>query len=254
MRTGVVLPTFRDTPDEAFAAARAAVGAGVDGVFCYDHIWPLGQPERPALAPFPVLGALAARLPERGDAGGGPFLGTLVARVGLVPNAVLAAQFRALDRVAPGRVIAGLGTGDRLSEQENRAYGIPFPPAAERRAALVELARVLGRDGIAVWVAGGSAGRTEEARASGAALNLWDAAPATVAERAGAPDAPEVTWAGPPPAADPPLAERLRALHEAGATWAVFGWPVDLEELVAAARAADDGAGGPASAGAGRGP
>ncbi len=62
MRTGVVLPTFRDTPDEAFAAAAAAVAAGVDGVFCYDHIWPLGQPQRPALAPFPLLGALATLL------------------------------------------------------------------------------------------------------------------------------------------------------------------------------------------------
>jgi alkanesulfonate monooxygenase SsuD/methylene tetrahydromethanopterin reductase-like flavin-dependent oxidoreductase (luciferase family) len=63
IRTGIVLPTFRDTPDEAFAAAADAVEAGIDGLFCYDHIWPLGQPERPALAPFPVLGALAARHP-----------------------------------------------------------------------------------------------------------------------------------------------------------------------------------------------
>ena len=62
-----------------------------------------------------------------------------MARVGLVPNAVLAAQFVALDGLAPGRVIAGLGTGDRLSEEENRAYGIPFAPAAERRAAMMEL-------------------------------------------------------------------------------------------------------------------
>ena len=60
MRTGVVLPTFRDTPDEAFDAAASAVAAGVDGVFCYDHIWPIGQPERPALA---LLGAVDRRAP-----------------------------------------------------------------------------------------------------------------------------------------------------------------------------------------------
>ena len=86
IRTGVVLPTFRDRPDEAFAAAAEAVAAGVDGLFCYDHIWPMGQPERPALAPFPVLGALATRLGPPRAAGEGPFLGTLVARVGLAPN------------------------------------------------------------------------------------------------------------------------------------------------------------------------
>src|SRR5271170_7936087 len=107
MRTGVVLPTFRDRPDAAFAAATAAVTAGVDGVFCYDHIWPIGQRERPALAPFPLLGALATMLGPPSRPGGGPYLGTLVARVGLVPTAVLGAQFVALERLAPGRVIAG---------------------------------------------------------------------------------------------------------------------------------------------------
>jgi len=250
MRTGVVLPTFRDRPDDAFAAATEAVAAGVDGLFCYDHIWPLGQRERPALAPFPVLGALATRLgPPRAE-GDGPFLGTLVARVGLAPNAVLAAQFGALERLAPGRVIAGLGTGDRMSEEENRAYGIPFPPAAARRAQLVELGRELGASGLTVWVAGGTAGRTEEARAAGAVLNVWDAAPALVAERSSGPDGVEVTWAGPPPTGSPPVAEMVRALHQAGATWVVFGWPVDVEALVAAARAVDAG---PSSGGSGTG-
>lgn len=236
MRTGVVLPTFRDTPDAAFDAAAKAVAAGVDGVFCYDHIWPLGQPERPALAPFPILGALATRLGPPTAAGEGPFLGTLVARVGLVPNAVLAAQFVALHALAPGRVIAGLGTGDRLSEQENRAYGIPFAPAAERRTEMVELGRALARAGLAVWVAGGTNGRVEEARAAGAALNVWDADPALVAERTAGPSGVEVTWAGPASAASPTIAEWLGALHRAGASWAVFGWPVDVEELAAAAR------------------
>jgi Luciferase-like monooxygenase len=235
IRTGVVLPTFRDTPGEAFDVARRAVAAGVDGLFCYDHLWPLGQPERPALAPFPVLAALASLLADGAERARVPWLGTLVARIGLVPDEVLAAEFVALDQLAPGRVIAGLGTGDRLSEEENRAYGIAFPPAAERRAAVVALGRTLAARGLSVWVAGGAAGRTEEARAAGAALTVWDSAPTMVAERAAMPGVREVTWAGPPPPATPRLADRLRDLHEAGATWAVFGWPVDMEELVAAA-------------------
>lgn len=236
IRTGIVLPTFRDTPDEAFAAAAEAVDAGIDGVFCYDHIWPLGQPERPALAPFPVLGALAARLVPTDNGRGGPFLGTLVARIGLAPNAALAAQFVALGQLAPGRVIAGLGTGDKLSEQENLAYGIPYPTAAERRADMVSLGRQLVAAGLTVWIAGGTAGRTQEARAAGAALNLWDAEAAVVADRCSDGDGIEVTWAGPPPAAMPPLGERVRALHGAGASWVIFGWPVDVDELAAAAR------------------
>jgi alkanesulfonate monooxygenase SsuD/methylene tetrahydromethanopterin reductase-like flavin-dependent oxidoreductase (luciferase family) len=236
MRTGVVLPLFQDTPDAAFAAATAAVVAGVDGLFCYDHIWPIGRPERPALAPFPILGALATMLSPSVGPRGGPYLGTLVARVGLVPDAVLASQFLALERLAPGRVIAGIGTGDRLSENENLAYGIPFTSAADRRAEMVALGRRLAEEGLPVWVAGGAAGRTEEARAAGAALNVWDAAPALVAERVAGPPGVEVTWAGPPPSATPPLSERLRALDDAGASWVIFGWPVDVDELAAAAR------------------
>jgi len=60
IRTGIVLPTFREAPDDALQVAHQAFEAGVDGVFCYDHIWPLGEPDRPALAPFPILAVLAA--------------------------------------------------------------------------------------------------------------------------------------------------------------------------------------------------
>jgi alkanesulfonate monooxygenase SsuD/methylene tetrahydromethanopterin reductase-like flavin-dependent oxidoreductase (luciferase family) len=239
IRAGVVLPTFRDRPDDAFAAAEAAVDAGIDGLFCYDHLWPMGQPERPALAPFPLLGALASRFgPRRDGAGAGPYFGTLVARIGLVPNAVLAAEFRALARLAPGRIIAGLGTGDRLSADENRAYGIPFHPAAQRRAEVVALARELRGEGIAVWVAGGPAGRVDEARAAGAALNVWDSDPALVTERSTGSEALEVTWAGPPVESAPAMAETVDLMAGAGATWVVFGWPVDVEALAAAAHAA----------------
>ena len=235
MRTGVILPTFRETPDEAFSAAEAAVEAGVDGLFCYDHLWPLGQPERPALAPFPILGALAGRFRVRRRADDGPYLGTMVARVGLVPNPVLVAEFTALEHLAPGRVIAGLGTGDRLGAAENLAFGVPYPPASERRADLVEVARALIGRGIDVWVAGGPSGRADEARASGAALTLWDVEPELVSSYESERVPLVVTWAGPVPA---DLAGSLTALARAGAHWAVVAWPVDVAELTEAGRVA----------------
>jgi alkanesulfonate monooxygenase SsuD/methylene tetrahydromethanopterin reductase-like flavin-dependent oxidoreductase (luciferase family) len=242
IRTGIVLPTFRETPVDALQAAHRAFAAGVDGVFVYDHIWPLGEPDRPALAPFPILAALASSGDTPPTPGGGPFFGTLVARVGLVPNGVLLGQFSALDVLAPGRIIAGLGTGDSLSEAENRAYGIPFPPAAERREDMVELGLALRVRGITVWVAGGLAARIVEPRAVGAALNVWDADPALVASRSQGPEAVEVTWGGPPPPkGDASLETRILALAQAGATWAIFGWPIDPVALVAAARAAGAG-------------
>lgn len=234
-----MLPTFRETPAEAFAAAHEAFAAGVDGVFCYDHIWPMGQPERPALAPFPILGALAASVDARPTSAGGPYFGTLVARVGLVPNAVLQGQFIGLAQLAPGRVIAGLGTGDHLSAAENLAYGIPFTPAAERRTDMVELARSLRAQGLTVWLAGGAAARIAESLAADAALNVWDADPALVADRSHGANALEVTWGGPPPKDEASLSATVRAVAEAGATWAIFGWPIEPALLVKAAREAD---------------
>lgn len=236
IRTGVVLPTFRETPADAFAMADRAFAAGVDGVFCYDHLWPIAQPDRPALAPFPLLASLAASVKGPQSAGGGPFFGTLVARTGLVPNAVLLAQFTALAHLAPGRVIAGLGTGDRLSEAENRAYGIPFPSKAERRSDMVALARALRQRGLAVWLAGGAAARSAESQAADAALTLWDVAPALVADHAHGPSALEVTWGGPPPKDESVLRETVSALAQAGATWVIFSSPIDPAALVAAAR------------------
>jgi hypothetical protein len=241
IRTGIVLPTFRESPEEALQVAAEAFAAGVDGVFCYDHLWPMGQPERPAMAPFPILAAIARTSAASAKEGGGPFIGTLVARVGLVPIQVLAAEFLALERMVPGRVIAALGTGDRLSEAENRAYGIPFPPASERRADMVTLARQLRGEHLQVWLAGGPKARDIEAQEAGAALNLWDAEPALVAACVDRPDAIEVTWAGPPPKSEEDLLATVRDVATAGATWVIFGWPIAPGQLVAAALASSLG-------------
>ena len=61
MRVGITLPQFRDEADSALDAARRAEALGIDGVFCFDHLWPMGQPGRPALSSGPLLGALVVK-------------------------------------------------------------------------------------------------------------------------------------------------------------------------------------------------
>ncbi len=231
MRTGVLLPVFQDDAGPALAAAAAAERAGVDGAFCYDHVWPIGQPHRPALAPFPVLAAVAASTRRL-------VVGPLVARVGLVPDEVLLSELATLAAVAPGRVIAGLGTGDRMSAGENEAYGLAFPPAAARRASLRACASAAAGWGLPVWIGDGSPATRRIAGAMGVALNLWDAPLATVADEAGR---AEVTWAGPAPEN---LAGMVADLARAGATWAVFAGPLDVAALAAAGRRCAPEAGG----------
>ncbi|MGA2037054.1 MAG: LLM class flavin-dependent oxidoreductase [Acidimicrobiales bacterium] len=222
MRVGITLPTFRDDA-AALDAARRAESLGFDGVFVFDHIWPLGTPERPALSAFPVLGAVAA-VTER------ICLGPFVARVGLVPDEVLVAELRSLSSMAPGRLIAGLGTGDRKSAGENLAYGVPAFAPDERRRALRKAARRLIDLGVPVWVGGGSTATTELAveLGPGAAVNLWEARPSALAAAA---ERCEVTWGGSVDGEVSQVAQWLYELAAAGATWAVCAWPRSLEDL-----------------------
>ncbi len=223
MKVGVLLPTFRHGASDAFHAAAHAARAGVDGVFAYDHLWPMGHPERPSLAPFLVLAAVASREVSLD-------VGPLVARVGLVGSDVLVQQFRTLATIAPGRVIAALGTGDKLSEAENDAYGLARTSATQRRERLEEVARALSNE-MEVWIGGGAPATNHLARELAVTLNLWDQ-PAEVI--AGESPRGATNWSGNP---RDDLERQLDELALAGSTWAVFAPTVDLARLGAWRRA-----------------
>lgn len=224
MRIGCTLPTFRDDPLAAVELATAAEKGGLDGVFAFDHVWPMRQPGRPSVLGKLVL-ASAATATSRID------LGTLVARVGLVPDDTLRSEMAALGAVSGGRLIAGLGTGDEKSDDEQLAYGIHLIPAARRRRSLERLAVELRDAGMEVWVGAGSASTNAMARACGAVLNLWDAPPQAVAAAA---RAGPTSWGGPLPKDPAAAAEQLRRIAEAGATYAVWAWPGSVDLVVEA--------------------
>ena len=136
MKLGLSLPMFTADVGRPLAAAARAAAAGYEGVFAPDHLFPPGAPGRPALEPFALLAAVAARHP-------GLHVGTLVTRASLRPAGLLAKQAAALDQISGGRAILGVGAGDSVSEPEHEAFGIPFAPAAERIAILEEAVRAL---------------------------------------------------------------------------------------------------------------
>ncbi len=239
MRIGVTVPSFREDASPVDAAVLAE-RLGFDGVFVFDHLWPIGRPDRPSLSAMPLLGAIAAAT----DA---VTVGSLVARIGLLPDPVLVASLRSLDTISGGRFVAGLGVGDHLSAQENLAYGIPYAPREERLSSLEGCASALMDCGVTVWI-GGRARTIEIARDVGAIVNLWGAGPDEIASVRDD-YATEVTWGGIAgqvpgqtdqtgrPSADD-IAGNLSELGVAGATWAVCTWPAagsTLEELAEAA-------------------
>jgi len=217
VKLGALLPTFRNGAADALAFADRAVEAGIDGLFAYDHLWPMGSPTRPSLAPFSVLAAVARRHE-------GVIVGPLVARIGLVGTPHLVEQYRTLERVAPSRVICAIGSGDKLSAAENEAYDVPVRSGDERRALMAETARQLS-DTMPIWFGAGNDETNRVAREVGATINFWDASPQRLRDmsKAGA-----VSWAGPVPA---DLASTLDAVRGAGATWAVLAPDVDVEAL-----------------------
>ncbi|HUZ44728.1 MAG TPA: LLM class flavin-dependent oxidoreductase [Acidimicrobiales bacterium] len=228
MKIGVTLPQFRDEGESAIAAARRAEEAGLDGVFVFDHLWPMGSPDRPIISALPLLGALVAETESI-------HLGSLVMRVGLVPDPVLIEQLVALAGMSGGRTIAGLGTGDHMSAAENLAFGVPYPPAADRRASLEACASALLAQGVPVWI-GAGAGVRPATRAlavrTGAVLNVWheEGMPTLDPD-----DEVEQTWAGPLKGSAGELAAQLARLRDAGASWAVCAWPGSLEDVAEAA-------------------
>jgi alkanesulfonate monooxygenase SsuD/methylene tetrahydromethanopterin reductase-like flavin-dependent oxidoreductase (luciferase family) len=238
VKVGITLPQFRDDAGPALDAAGRAEAAGLDGVFVFDHLWPLRQPSRPALAGLPLAAAVAAETHTIA-------VGTLVARVGVLPDAVLAHTLASLARIAGPRLIAGRGGGDRDSRPENLAYGAPFRSRAERLASMADVCRRLRSRGLTTWVGGASEATAAVARAEADALNLWGVGPESVAAAA---SVQPVTWAGQVQLADgggESLRATLDGVAAAGATWAVVAplgapWPHAVELIAAAARALVD--------------
>lgn len=233
MKVGVTLPQFSPDASAVLDAARRVEAVGLDGVFVFDHLWPMGQPSRPALSAFPLLGALAAHTRSL-------TVGTLVARVGLLPDDVLLSSLHTVARLAPGRFVAGLGTGDKLSRAENQAYGLAYPSAPARREALGRCLDALARSGLPAWVGcgdGTSARMVALARDHGATVNLWGSSipPERLSELA---RLGPITWGGEMGSSPSDVAGRLSGLRHAGVAWAVCSWPrppVTLEQLVQAA-------------------
>lgn len=228
MKIGITLPQFRDEADTALAAAVRAEKLGIDGVFVFDHLWPIGQPGRPAISSGPLLGALAASTSTIQ-------IGTLVARIGLLPDDVLIDVLCGVDALSGGRLVAGIGTGDKLSREENEAYGIPFELADIRRQRLESVATAVSEAGIPVWVGGGRPEMVALARTSGAAVNVWQVGAEKVAPLVD--QGIEVTWGGPVGDTVRDARAALTAIAAAGATWAVCAWPDSLDVVVEAAAA-----------------
>ena len=132
------------TYDDLLRVARCAEDAGFDAFFRSDHYLAMGDGDgRPGPTDAWVTLAGLARETSRVR------LGTLVTAGTFRLPGPLAIAVAQVDQMSGGRVELGLGTG--WFAEEHTAYGIPFPPLAERFDRLEEqLAIVTG-----LWASAG---------------------------------------------------------------------------------------------------
>jgi F420-dependent oxidoreductase-like protein len=123
--------------DQLLAAAQCAEACGFDAFFRSDHYLTMGGDGEPGPTDAWVTLAALARETSRIR------LGTLVTSATFRWPGPLAISVAQVDAMSGGRVELGLGAG--WYESEHNAYGIPFPPVAERFERLEEqLAIVTG--------------------------------------------------------------------------------------------------------------
>ena len=100
---------------------------GFDSLWLSDHLDSPWFEGRHGLDPFVALSVAAAETQRLR-------LGTLVSPVTFRAPAIVARMAQAIDQLAGGRFVLGLGLG--WNDAEHAAHGLDFPPTRQRRAAL----------------------------------------------------------------------------------------------------------------------
>ncbi len=139
LQVGFLLPTREAifTSDSAaaplLALAERAEALGFDSLWVGDSLT-----ARPRFEPFSVLAAVAARTRRVA-------LGTAVLLPALRNPVLLAHMVATVDRIAEGRLILGVGLGNKspVSQAEFRAAGVPFEHRGGRLKELLQVCRAL---------------------------------------------------------------------------------------------------------------
>ncbi|HXW79333.1 MAG TPA: TIGR03560 family F420-dependent LLM class oxidoreductase [Acidimicrobiales bacterium] len=134
-RFGIQLRPQRTTWARYIAAVQSVEELGFDTVWSSDHLLPASGPDDgPRFETLTILGAIAA-LTNRVR------FGPLVFGALYRDPATLAKSVATVDEISGGRLEFALGAA--WSEREFRAYGLAYPPLAERYARLDESLQIL---------------------------------------------------------------------------------------------------------------
>ena len=136
MKFGCQLPLETGDFELLLEIARECERLGYDSVVAYDHLSPYWAKPAKTLECWTVLSAIAQRTRTIR-------LGSLVTNINLRQPSLLAKMSSTVDNISNGRLILGLGTGDRMSRDELLSYGYDFAGLHERVERLRETILIL---------------------------------------------------------------------------------------------------------------
>ena len=136
VKFGCQLPLEAGDFEQVIEVAKQCEELGYDSVWAYDHLSPFWTRSGRVLECWTVLAAVAARTSRIR-------IGSLVTNVNVRSPSLLAKMSSTIDNISGGRLIVGLGTGDRLSRDELLSYGYNFASTDERVERLKESILIL---------------------------------------------------------------------------------------------------------------
>lgn len=132
MRIDVLLDPFDATWDQFHAGAVAAVEAGFEGIWTWDHLAGSVHRASRVLECWTTLTAIATYVP-------GVTIGTLVLNIANRDPGTLSVMAATLQEVTGGRLVLGIGAGGGTNTpyaREQQGLGRPVPGDAARRRAV----------------------------------------------------------------------------------------------------------------------
>ena len=131
---GVAIGTIGATARWWLESARRLDAAGYRTVWAWDHLMGRGDPMVPVVEQWTILAAAAGATERIG-------LGTFITNVMRRHPTLVARMAGTLQAASGGRFSLGIGIGG--FDREQRAYGVDFPPVAERAARLEDAVAVI---------------------------------------------------------------------------------------------------------------
>ncbi len=221
VKFGLLAPGHIVSFDELHSYIKRAESIGIDGIFFFDHLWPHGHPEKPALD---SLIASATVLNNSSTLFSGPIVLRVTARGVESSFSKLATLYKLYN----ARFLCSIGAGDKKSLPEDSFISATELTFENRIKALTELTERLKPNIPDLWLGGSGPLIQKLAHELDIGLNVWDKDIDFIKSIS---NAIKISWSGPFDSLTHSPITFLKSLVDLNVHWIIIGWPPDFKSL-----------------------